>query len=1041
MSEIGKGLMSALSRIEPADDFSNAGRSLLQLTPFCGVMTMSVSCGQVTSASCASTTGCALDDSGECGVDFTQVDMPEEALNDSNFVEMTAMTTSCKAKNETQCSADITCEFDDFDGSSDFGSGYPGTEGCEATCEGNHIVETQCKGMASCEWHEGKCWSAVGSNPCADAPTASPHDEESDAPMASPHDEESDAPMASPHDEESDAPMCSTGPYLIFWLLDKCPTMATVIAKMLAAEGITQAQVQIIADAAGFTISTEFLAELDAQGVAAASTYLSTAESCDTFELDLTCDLAESEAACPTGCEWVAGDVDANDVDYQSDRCATPQAKKMSLQYSFLNARAALIPARTVCAPFSETACTGACGWGSISYDDDSDSESSCTLSGPMAQSILIADGADPYIKGYFTYLFNSGVTCPAETDATKCNALDGCMYGESEYDEEGVEACYSPELVAMLVVNNKCSGSTADALVAMVNSNKEEGAADVTIADLYKQFGVVDLSDASKLNAQADIKIKAAADATTTATKDKDAVLAASANLATEDKAKLEFLAAAAISGETVKKVVVTISADTEADACTTSFTKMGLTSDDGACTATATSERRRNLLAASYSTTVLLNPAKVDTAAATEAIAKIKADSTVTGVTATDASPVTEIEAIPNIDATSVATFKASANTAAAANVEASAYEAEVASASASSCYSDETTIVPECECHSSCETCGYNSMPNAEDDCITCASSGDNLHVVYGDGTGTCSAYQTNEIGCTNAYNWVTCDYILTDTACNANPQCLWKDDDGDLYCGLAADDYEVSETDNLAAEGALKSDYDTCYSKGSESANCDGDCSWNEDNSSCDVSVTKTENVLEAADANGGITALLMSVAFTDINCAHRATTGIACEAVDGCALQTIGAQSRCYISQVKHIGTVETKCGTNGAAARSTAQAAAGISATCAVNEYVLSNACTTCAGGTTNALGDDASGADTACDATKCAVNEYVKSKVCTACAAGSTNALGDDASGADTECDADAAVKDDYSSASRSDISFATIAMVIATLLACATV
>ena len=63
-------------------------------------------------------------------------------------------------------------------------------------------------------------------------------------------------------------------------------------------------------------------------------------------------------------------------------------------------------------------------------------------------------------------------------------------------------------------------------------------------------------------------------------------------------------------------------------------------------------------------------------------------------------------------------------------------------VAGASASSCYSDATTIVPDCECHSSCETCGYSSMPNAEDDCITCASSGDNLHVVYGDGTGTCS-----------------------------------------------------------------------------------------------------------------------------------------------------------------------------------------------------------------------------------------------------------------------------------------------------------
>jgi hypothetical protein len=32
-----------------------------------------------------------------------------------------------------------------------------------------------------------------------------------------------------------------------------------------------------------------------------------------------------------------------------------------------------------------------------------------------------------------------------------------------------------------------------------------------------------------------------------------------------------------------------------------------------------------------------------------------------------------------------------------------------------------------------------------------------------------------------------------------------------------------------------------------------------------------------------------------------------------------------------------------------------------------VNEYVASNGCTACAAGTTNAAGDDASGADTTC--------------------------------------------------------------------------
>jgi len=100
---------------------------------------------------------------------------------------------------------------------------------------------------------------------------------------------------------------------------------------------------------------------------------------------------------------------------------------------------------------------------------------------------------------------------------------------------------------------------------------------------------------------------------------------------------------------------------------------------------------------------------------------------------------------------------------------------------------------------------------------------------------------------------------------------------------------------------------------------------------------------------------------------------------------------------------------------------------------CAVNEYVKTNACTACAAGTTIAKDGDASGSDTACAKTKCAVNEYVKTKVCTACVVGTTNAVGDDASGADTTCDADA-----VSSASRSDISFATIVVLIATLLAC---
>jgi hypothetical protein len=186
MSEIGKGLMSALSRIEPADDFSR--RSLLQLdASFCGFMTTSLTCAFIAdSASCASTTGCALN-SGECTIDITQYDTAEVVLlaADTNFVAMTAKMTSCDAKSATQCSADITCDFD------------------------------------------GSC--------------------------------------------------VRSSPYFIFWVYDKCPTMATVIVEFLVAEGITQAHMQEEADAAGFTISPELQAEMDAQGMASSAKTLSSA--------------------------------------------------------------------------------------------------------------------------------------------------------------------------------------------------------------------------------------------------------------------------------------------------------------------------------------------------------------------------------------------------------------------------------------------------------------------------------------------------------------------------------------------------------------------------------------------------------------------------------------------------------------------------------------------------------------------------------------------------------------------------------------------
>ena len=187
LSEMGKGLSSAMTRIKPADDIRNSGRSLLQLdTSFCGYMETQLSCGIVPSASCASTTGCAPE-SGECTVDGTQADY-SSLLADADFLALGEMSILCDAKSANQCSADITC---DFDG-------------------------------GSCTLHEA---------------------------------------------------------HLIFWLYDKCPTttMGTAIVELLLAEGITQAQVQEEADAAGYTITPEMQAEMDAQGMASSAKTLSSA--------------------------------------------------------------------------------------------------------------------------------------------------------------------------------------------------------------------------------------------------------------------------------------------------------------------------------------------------------------------------------------------------------------------------------------------------------------------------------------------------------------------------------------------------------------------------------------------------------------------------------------------------------------------------------------------------------------------------------------------------------------------------------------------
>ncbi len=75
-------------------------------------------------------------------------------------------------------------------------------------------------------------------------------------------------------------------------------------------------------------------------------------------------------------------------------------------------------------------------------------------------------------------------------------------------------------------------------------------------------------------------------------------------------------------------------------------------------------------------------------------------------------------------------------------------------------------------------------------------------------------------------------------------------------------------------------------------------------------------------------------------------------------------------------------------------------------ALCPTDWHVVDGACAPCPIGTTNAAGDDPTGADTSCDVAPCAVNQHVVSGACVPCPNGTMNVAGDDPAGADTACD-----------------------------------
>ena len=78
--------------------------------------------------------------------------------------------------------------------------------------------------------------------------------------------------------------------------------------------------------------------------------------------------------------------------------------------------------------------------------DNDYGMPFGCYVSPAKAASLLIADGADPYVKGFVGYAMAAGFVCPFKVTEDACNAANGCLWGTTDYDEEGAKpSCRCP--------------------------------------------------------------------------------------------------------------------------------------------------------------------------------------------------------------------------------------------------------------------------------------------------------------------------------------------------------------------------------------------------------------------------------------------------------------------------------------------------------------------------------------------------------------------------------------------------------------------
>ena len=237
----------------------------------------------------------------------------------------------------------------------------------------------------------------------------------------------------------------------------------------------------------------------------AAGTYPTDAEACTIFEGGLQCEMIVTKDACSTDtrCEWFA----------DNEECGASDAFELPMMYSLMNATAALTDQIEICSEFGANDCAGSCAYGYLTmggddYDygvtksrkllQEDEMPLTCAVSPAKAQSLLIADGADPYIKGFLGFMFAAGFKCPFATTEAACTPLSGCAWGQTDYSDGNT--CYASQAAAMLMVNNKCQGTISDTLEDYYSFQSDGDTK--TIAEIYEWAGVVDESSPAALAA-----------------------------------------------------------------------------------------------------------------------------------------------------------------------------------------------------------------------------------------------------------------------------------------------------------------------------------------------------------------------------------------------------------------------------------------------------------------------------------------------------------------------------------------------------------